>query len=533
MTETSESSAKNRLNLKTAFMGVTLGFVFLALLIVLLGATTFHLSKDGTARGAELTKRLLPALEEVAGLEGSTLKYNLTNLEYVTARDDETQARKLSTAAAYKKDIEAHTAQLAVLLESPEAKAQLDQVSASLKPYDEAVAHLQKALKANDFDDAMKTLDGDLAKDYVAVETNLTSLRKLVFDLADKNGYTTQQILDKNLTSTLILSAVIATLALAAVAGVQVISALISRSLGEVSGTLSEAANDIFSKAGGFSTTSSQLATGASQQAASLEETSASLEQMASMTKRNAESAQHAKQIASQARKAVDEGAAGMKRMTAAMDGISTSSSEIAKIIKTIDDIAFQTNILALNAAVEAARAGEVGAGFAVVAEEVRALALRSATAARETADKVETAIHKSTEGTTTSKEVASMLERIVEHVQKMDTLVAEIATASEEQSIGIKNVTGSMVSMDKVTQSTAAGAEESASAAHELTAQTELLKDAVTKLNGFTGARARASAASESEPALTFDEVEEPPSRRNGSAPTQGGPLSFSTRRR
>ena len=206
--------------------------------------------------------------------------------------------------------------------------------------------------------------------------------------------------------------------------------------------------------------------------------------------------ASNAKQIASETRSAVDNGAAGMQRMTGAMEGIKTSSGEIAKIIKTIDEIAFQTNILALNAAVEAARAGEAGAGFAVVAEEVRALAQRSATAARETADKIEVALHKSNEGATTSIEVAGMLTQIVEQVRKMDTLVAEIATASVEQSQGLEQITKAMTEMDRVTQANAATAEESASVAHELSTQSTELGVAVQQLNVFTGATSQGAKA-------------------------------------
>jgi methyl-accepting chemotaxis protein len=178
--------------------------------------------------------------------------------------------------------------------------------------------------------------------------------------------------------------------------------------------------------------------------------------------------------------------------MTAAMDGIKTSSAEIAKIIKTIDEIAFQTNILALNAAVEAARAGEAGAGFAVVAEEVRALAQRSATAARETAAKIEVALQKSNEGATTSVEVARMLSDIVEQVRTMDTLVVEIAKASVEQSQGLDQITKAMTEMDRVTQANAATAEESAGVAHELSTQSVQLGGAVQQLNAFSGIKSR-----------------------------------------
>ena len=335
----------------------------------------------------------------------------------------------------------------------------------------------------------MKILDGDLAKNYAAIEGALTDLSRFVFDLSNSNGMATQGILDRNLRTTLVLSAAIAALALLAVGLVQGLSFRINRNLSRISGTLSRVAEDMHGKARGFTATSTQLADGASQQAASIEQTSASLEEITSMTRRNAEAADNAKQIAGETRAAVDNGAAGMQRMTVAMDGIKTSSAEIAKIIKTIDEIAFQTNILALNAAVEAARAGEAGAGFAVVAEEVRALAQRSATAARETAAKIEVALVKSNEGATTSIEVAGMLTRMVDQVRKMDTLVAEIATASGEQSQGLEQITKAMTEMDKVTQSNAATAEESAGVAHELSSQSTHLGEAVQELNAFTGA--------------------------------------------
>jgi methyl-accepting chemotaxis protein len=181
-----------------------------------------------------------------------------------------------------------------------------------------------------------------------------------------------------------------------------------------------------------------------------------------------------------------------MGEMCTAMNAIKASSDNIARIIKTIDEIAFQTNILALNAAVEAARAGEAGMGFAVVAEEVRSLAQRCSVAARDTAGRIEDSIAKSSRGVDLSSQMSSRLQAIAVKTREMDTLVAQIASAATEQLQGIGQVNVAVAQMDKVTQATASSAEETASAAEELSAQAGSLQDVVADLNQLLGITAQ-----------------------------------------
>ncbi|HAR63089.1 MAG: hypothetical protein DKM50_05240 [Candidatus Margulisiibacteriota bacterium] len=247
---------------------------------------------------------------------------------------------------------------------------------------------------------------------------------------------------------------------------------------------LNSSSEQVASASNQVSKASEQMAEGASEQASSLEETSASLEEMSSMITQNADNTKQANRLATIVQDAAKKSSEAMSRMSEAISKIKSSSDETAKILKTIDEIAFQTNLLALNAAVEAARAGESGKGFAVVAEEVRNLAHRSAEAAKNTANLIEGSQKNAENGVAVSSEVAAILKEIVEGVQKVTELIAEVSSASEEQSRGIEQVNTAVAQMNKVTQTNAANSEESASASEQLSAQAQELNDMVKALN-------------------------------------------------
>ena len=254
----------------------------------------------------------------------------------------------------------------------------------------------------------------------------------------------------------------------------------IAESLNALMGDIGTAADQVASGTRQVSDGSQEISQGAAEQASAIEQLTASVGQIADQTRLNAENANQANVLTTEAKTNAAQGNAQMKDMQRAMGEISESSRSIGRIIKVIDDIAFQTNILALNAAVEAARAGAHGKGFAVVAEEVRNLAARSASAAKETAELIEGSIQRTAAGTKIADGTASALEQIVDGVDKAAVLVGEIASASDEQATAIAQVDRGIGQLSQVVQTNSATAEEAAAASEELSGQAELLKGMV-----------------------------------------------------
>jgi methyl-accepting chemotaxis protein len=269
----------------------------------------------------------------------------------------------------------------------------------------------------------------------------------------------------------------------------------LEKSLQEVSFS----AEQVASAASQISAGSEALAKGSSEQAAGLEEIAANLHEVAAMAAQNVANAREAQGLADSAEHVARQGMVSMKRLSDAIGRIKQSSDETAKIVKTIDEIAFQTNLLALNAAVEAARAGEAGKGFAVVAEEVRNLAMRSAEAAKNTSNLIEESLQNTEEGVEINQEVYENLEEINRQVERVREGVIEIAAASEQQNDGINQLNSAVEQINRVVQQAAATSQESAGAASQLTTQAQQLRALVQrfKVQRAAVARSRASLGS------------------------------------
>lgn len=325
---------------------------------------------------------------------------------------------------------------------------------------------------------------------FQALVTNASSfnaaeihLNKLVeFNTGMANSTAKETTAEANNATVLSILGVVIGVFLALFLGIS-LAMLITKPVNLVATHLNVGAGQVAAASGQLSASAMQLSQGSAEQASIIEEISSTLQESASMLQQNSTNTQLAAQFSEQAKGLADKGNDEMQQMMDSMHEIKKSSDQIAKIIKVIDDIAFQTNILALNAAIEAARAGEAGMGFAVVAEEVRNLAQRSAQAAKDTTAMIESNIELSAKGVSVAERVLEVLTDITSQARKVSELMAEISAASQEQTQGVDQVNQAMIQMQTLTQQNAASAEESASASEELSSQAESMKQVVREL--------------------------------------------------
>lgn len=317
---------------------------------------------------------------------------------------------------------------------------------------------------------------------FKAAEDSARSIANLMFKATDDATLSLSRSRSRTLTAiVLIVALTVGGLVVWLVRSINTSLRGMSRELGEGGQLVVEASSQM-------AVSAQSMSQGAAEQAAALEETSASMEQIAAMTRTNADNSQEAASLMGEAARVLDQSNKSLSDMVGAMTSIRESSNRVSKIIKTIDEIAFQTNILALNAAVEAARAGEAGMGFAVVADEVRNLAQRSAQAARDTTALIEGAIASSNEGGQKVAQAAESFAAITDRVTSVKRLVDSVSVASGQQAHGIEQVLQGIRQMEKVTQTTAATAEESAAASEQLNAQAGLTMALVERLEAMVG---------------------------------------------
>ncbi|HKJ00220.1 MAG TPA: methyl-accepting chemotaxis protein [bacterium] len=341
-----------------------------------------------------------------------------------------------------------------------------------------------------------------LRNDLDAAVTSLeSSISKMEQDVTSDTNDSVNQVQTEETDTTWVILIVSAIVFVVGILLSWIIIRSITRPVSEAVHGLSMASSQISSAAEQLASSSQSLADASSEQASSLEETSSTMEEMASMIAQNAERSSQADELATRARGLADEAAKAMKRMSGAIQEIKQSSDKTALIIKTIDEIAFQTNLLSLNAAVEAARAGEAGRGFAVVAEEVRNLALRSADAAKNTSELIEESKSRSDSGVVVATDVEKTLNEVTSVIEQVGDLVQHISKASGEQSAGVEQITSAVAELDQTTQTNAANAEETASSSEELASQATELAAMIGKLSAIIGqvndARLAASAVS------------------------------------
>ena len=465
---------------------ITLGFVVAVLITAGLGTFTYVKLQAIAASSAGVTADSLPSIKHImaaAALQKEDVVNVMLHIQATdTAEMSAVEANLKSVGSKLNAELDTYET---TYIDGSEDRQLFDTVKRARADYTSAVEKVLTLSRQNKNSEALALFKAEASPAIARLDDALQAEVDYNSKGADDSAATLNAAVKSGRTG-VIVGLSVATFAAVVVAFIIIRG--VGTALSQMAASLADGSGQVASAASQVSASSQSLAQGASEQAASLEETSSALEEMSSMTRKNAETAQQASVLSGEAKTAADKGNAAMEKMSASINDIQKSAAETAKIIKVIDEIAFQTNLLALNAAVEAARAGEAGKGFAVVAEEVRNLAMRSAEAAKNTAAMIEESVQNSRRGVQIAGEVGNMLEEITIASTKVNALIGEIAAASQEQSQGIGQVNTAVTQMDKVTQSNAAAAEESASASEELAAQATQMNGVVSDLAQLVG---------------------------------------------
>jgi methyl-accepting chemotaxis protein/methyl-accepting chemotaxis protein-1 (serine sensor receptor) len=472
------------LTLRTKFLG---GFAALLAMIAALTFTSMRAMSSlngGLDRvvhrmsvRADRTSQLVESLSDIGGRQQALLLHSVLN---DAAGVD--QNRRAVADAEHR--IDALFAELLPLIDSPADKRLAQDLQArmvAVRPISEEVMQFVQKQQMND---ALKLVSEKLLPAYDDLQRNA---RDFLTNQRDRMSSDTLDI-QAGASSTRMLAFVFVALTIACSLLISLVVRQMNSALGGMGSQVSEGAQQVARAASQMGAISQSLAQGASEQAVSLEQTSASAEQVNHMVQRNAKSSREAAEHTNDANRLLTGANQKLEQMLDSMRDISSSSERISKIIRVIDEIAFQTNILSLNAAVEAARAGEAGMGFAVVADEVRNLAQRCSQAAKDTSALIEESIQHSKTGKVRLDEVATAMRQVTESAVQVQRLSNEVNAGSEEQARAIEQISKAILQIQQVTQQTAASAEEGASAGSQMSAEAEHLQSAVSRMRAMLG---------------------------------------------
>ena len=454
--------------------------VLTLVLLICVGMIGLTYTNSANSQIEELYNQNLISVKDLGIIKGNFIANNSELLEIISSNSTATKHK-------YINKIEARTKQNAKVMEEYNQIKKNDDVQSLFKEVakyrlayrDSRDIVIKIALTGNN-QAASNYYHKETTKTLEAYTKSLDNLIELNANAAEKTH--SQNKAEANQARIILILTILLSSAFFAFIGMM-ISNMITKPIEHIVSELTHGANEVASTSNQLSNASEQLASGSTQQAEAVQEISASIEESESMVKQNTDNTQQAANIAKTAKSYATQSVSTMNKMMGSISELKTSSDEIGKIIKVIDDIAFQTNILALNAAVEAARAGDAGKGFAVVAEEVRQLAQKSAQATKDTAKIIEQNISLSNENVNLTQNVNENIKQIDTESQKVSGLMDEISVASKEQYQGIEQITKAIKQMELIIQSNATHAEESAEASRELSSQADRVKEIVNML--------------------------------------------------